>query len=162
MRFKCRKVDDAFLDKAPELIVNSVDLSRSAAAVFAILADAEAWPRWFESMRRVEWTSPPPLGPGATRTVYLNSVTADEYFYAWEPDRRFAFCFTAVSRPFAAAFAEDYSLEPLAEGCRFTWRVGYQPAWFLKPFAGFLRADFEEMFAKATADFAEYVKNTRV
>jgi hypothetical protein len=67
-------------------------------------------------IHKVVWTSNKPYGVGTTRTVWLALVTADEYFFRWEQNRRFSFYLTGHSMPFFHAFAEDYLLEEVAPG----------------------------------------------
>ncbi len=80
-------------------------------------------------IRRVEWTSPKPFGVGTTRTVYMaGGLVGDEEFIAWEPGRRMAFRFDAISRKQVDAFVEDYRVEDLgSEVCRVSWTMALAP-----------------------------------
>ncbi len=66
MRFKCQPVGLDFIDRAAYRFENTVDLEASPEAVFDTFADGESWPRWFDGIKRVVWTSPEPKG------VYLD------------------------------------------------------------------------------------------
>jgi uncharacterized protein YndB with AHSA1/START domain len=48
----CERVDLEFVDNAPFVFRNSVDLAITPEQVFEVLADAEAWPRWAELIAR--------------------------------------------------------------------------------------------------------------
>jgi uncharacterized protein YndB with AHSA1/START domain len=157
MPFACRPVELAFVHEAPWRFESVVELAAPPERVFALFADGDSWPRWFPGMRHVEWTSPEPRGVGATRTVTLGA-TFDEQFLAWDPGRRFAFRFTAVSRPLLRAGVEDYRLEPLAGGrTRFTYAVGLEPSWLVWLFGFVTRPMFARTFADGAAGLQSFV-----
>ena len=119
MHFTCRAVELDFLDSAAWRFENIVELDAPSAEVFDVFADGESWPKWFEAVQRVVWTSPEPKGVGTTRTVSLwvapLKVTVHERFLVWDPGRRFTFRFEGVSLPLFDAGVEDYRLEDLSE-----------------------------------------------
>lgn len=120
----CVPVDAAFIDSARFRFSNSVEIPATPAQLFEIFEDAESWPRWARVITKVVWTSPPPYGPGTTRTVHmLGGLVGDEVFLAWDPGRHMSFRFTACSTPWVTAFAESYDVEPTAGGCRLTWTL---------------------------------------
>lgn len=120
----CERVDVDFVNTAPNRFSNSVDLAITPEQLFEVLADAEAWPRWASVITNVTWTTPPPIGVGTTRTVTMRGgLVGDEEFLVWEPGRRMAFRFNASSTAAVAAFAEEYVVEPTAQGCRLTWTL---------------------------------------
>lgn len=119
----CEPVELDFLDTAPFRFTATEVISRPAGEVFAALADAESWPRWVFAITGVTWTSPPPLGLGATRQVSMRGgLVADEVFIAWEDDVRMAFRFAEVNKGLVKGFAEDYQITDLGDGtCRIDW-----------------------------------------
>jgi carbon monoxide dehydrogenase subunit G len=120
----CELVGLDFLRTAPHRFSNSVDLAVTPRQLFEVLADAEAWPRWASVITKVTWTSPEPRGVGATRVVDMRGgIVGNEEFLAWEPFRHMAFRFNESSSSALAAFAEDYLIEPTAQGCRLTWTL---------------------------------------
>lgn len=132
--FACERVDAAFLDSAPFVFRNSVDLAVTPEQLFEVLGDADAWPRWASVITKVTWTSPEPRGVGTTRTVQMRGgIVGDEEFLAWEPFRHMAFRFNACSTRSVAAFAEDYRVEPIPGGCRLTWTMAQKPAGPARP-----------------------------
>lgn len=116
---------------APSALVQNKGRAHSSAApdaVFAVLADQEAWPEWFPTLIKVT-VEPGPVGVGTRRTVKLPGLTVDEEFLAWEPGRLFAFTGVGV-RPHAfSALVEQCVLEPTADGgTDITWVQSLTPA----------------------------------
>lgn len=120
----CEPVDAAFIDSARFRFSNSVDIPATPEQLFEIFEDADAWPRWARVITEVVWTSPPPYGPGTTRTVRMvGGLVGDEVFLDWDRGRHMSFRFTDCSTPFVTAFAESYDVVPTADGCRLTWTL---------------------------------------
>jgi hypothetical protein len=130
--FTPRPVQDArFFDEAPVRLVGQFAIARPAEAVWADLTgeDPLAWCRIID---RITWTSPRPFGVGTTREVVaLKGLNVfQERFFRWEEGRRKSFTVVKASAPLVRAFAEDYLVEPAADGasCTFTWTVAYEPS----------------------------------
>lgn len=127
--FPCERVDLGFIDSAPFVFRNSVDLAITPEQLFEVLADAHAWPRWASVITKVTWTSPEPRGVGTTRVVEMRGgMVGNEEFLAWEPFSHMAFRFNECSTQAVAAFAEDYRVEIIPGGCRLTWTMAQKPA----------------------------------
>lgn len=127
--FPCERVGLDFVENAPHVFRNSVDLAITPEQLFEVLADAESWPRWASVITKVTWTSPEPRGVGTTRTVEMRGgLVGNEEFIAWEPLRHMAFRFNECSTQAVAAFAEDYRVEVIPGGCRLTWTMAQRPA----------------------------------
>jgi hypothetical protein len=125
--YPCEKVGLDFVETAPHRFVNSVDLPCTPERVFAVLSDADAWPRWAKAITKVTWTSPEPYGVGTTRTVAMRGgLVGAEEFLAWEPSTRMAFRFGEASQKTIAAFAEDYTVVETPGGCRLTWTMAIE------------------------------------
>lgn len=128
----CERVDLDFVDNAPFVFRNGVDLAVTPEQLFEVLGDAESWPRWASVITKVTWTSPEPRGVGTTRIVEmrggLRPLVGNEEFLAWEPFTRMAFRFNECSTRSVAAFAEDYRVEATPGGCRLTWTMAQKPA----------------------------------
>ena len=154
----CKSADLSFLDTAKVKEVNSVVLPASAETVFALFRDADAWPRWFNGMSKVVWTSPEPFGVGTTRSVWLGPLRVDEHFFDWVDDQRFAFYFTGTNLPFVHALVEEYQLENMGpDQCRFTYSVAYDPAMPLSLSGPIGRAALGRTFRKATKSLVRYL-----
>lgn len=155
----CRLETLDFLDRATVKEVNTVEIESSPEAIFAVLKDPESWPRWFKAIDKVTWTSPYPLGEKATRTVRLGPLSVDEYFFLWEENVRYAFCFTRTNLPFVKALVEDYRLEPLGNGkTRFTYTVAYDPGRLFCLTGGVGKAFLARTFRKGCAELGDYMK----
>lgn len=160
MKFKCRPVGMEFLENAPVKFVNEIELAASPAQVFSIFETAEAWPHWYKEIIKVEWHSPKPYGVGTTRTVKLTTVTVEEYFFVWEPDKRFAFYFTGMSLPLANALAEEYRLASLGEKrSQFTYTVCLEPSFWLRLGRPWILKAYEKMFQQAVKNLAAYIQD---
>jgi len=130
----CERVDLDFIDNAPFVFRNSVDLAITPEQLFEVLADAESWPRWATVITKVTWTSPEPRGVGTTRIVEMRGgIVGNEEYLAWEPFSHMAFRFNECSTRAVAAFAEDYRVEVIPGGCRLTWTMAQQPAGPARP-----------------------------
>lgn len=158
MRFTCRPVELDFIEGAAYRFENVVELEAPPEAVFDIFADGETWPRWFDGIQRVVWTSPEPKGVGTTRTVTLTTMTVYEHFLAWERGRRFAFRFVGSSLPLCRAGIEDYRLEALPGGrTRFFYGVYLEPSLVVRLTGPIARAQFRGMFRRAAEGLKAYV-----
>lgn len=159
MKFTCRPVDLDFVDSAPLRFVSEVEIAASPEQVFNIFEDENAWPKWFDDIVKVEWTSPKPYGVGTTRIGTLKRMTVHEKFIAWDPGRRFAFCLTAATLPIAHAFCEDYRLKPLGNGkTRFTYTIACEPRWLLKLAGPLGRRMMDTMLRKAAHSLAAFMQ----
>lgn len=160
MRFDCRPVGLEFIDEAPYRFENVVELEASPEAVFDIFADGESWPRWFDGIKRVVWTSPEPKGVGTTRTVTLTTMILYEHFVVWERGRRFTFRFEGSSLPLCRAGLEDYRLEALPGGrTRFTYRVYLDPSLVVRLAGPIARAQFASMFRRGAEGLRTYLRS---
>ncbi len=163
MMFSCRPVGLDFIEKAPWRFENEVEVVGTPEAVFDLFADGESWPKWFEGIRKVVWTTPEPKGVGTTRTVTLNSGTVYEYFLAWERGHRFCFRFVGANRPLFNAGIEDYRLESVGDRrTRFRYGVYIEPTWVLRLGAPIARRIFARMFRTATVGLQAYLSTHRL
>lgn len=121
-------VDRSFFETARFSFTVEVELGCSPAQLFTIFEDAHAWTVWADTLKKVEWTSAKPFGPGATRTVTLpGGRVADEVFFAWERGKHMAFYFERGNMPLEA-FAENYDVTDLGDGrCKLRWAVALIP-----------------------------------
>jgi len=124
----CERVGLDFIDTAPYRFVSTVDLAITPEQLWEVLDDAESWPHWATVITKVTWTSPQPHGVGTTRVVNMRGgIVGDEEYLAWEPYSHLAFRFNEASTGSIAAFAEDYRIEPTANGCHLTWVMAMKP-----------------------------------
>ena len=135
--FDARPVDDArFFDAAPVRLAARLAIPRPAASVWADLTGEDTLD-WCRVIDAITWTSDRPFGVGTTREVssLKGAVGFRERYFLWEEGRRKAFTVLEASAPLVTAFAEDYLLEPSADGatCTFTWTVAYEPSALGRP-----------------------------
>ena len=158
MTIACHPVDASFFDAAPMRFDDTVELDARPTDVFAILLDADTWPKWFRGMRKATWTSNEPHGVGSTRTVSVGLLTVEERFFRWEEGRRFSFYLTGQSMSVAHAFAEDYLLEELApKKTRFTFTVALEPSLAVKLGGPMGRAFFNSTVKGACEGLQSYL-----
>lgn len=159
-RHTCDKVDDTWIDHAPVRLVTSTAVAATPAEIWGALEDESAWPRWTGVITNVEWTSPRPFGAGTTRTVTMRGgLLAEEEFVAWEPHRRMGFRFVAASTKGVRAFAERYTLDPVADGrTRVTWVMAMAPAGFSKIVVPVIGPAMRRAFARMLRRFGELVE----
>jgi uncharacterized protein YndB with AHSA1/START domain len=160
MWFEMEQVPLDWADEAPYSFHNEAVLEASPEEVFAIWADIDQWPRWFEDIERGAWTAGgDDPGVGSERVVHLEDMSVREYILAWEPGARFAFSITAATLPLANRIVEDYRLAPAGEGrSRFEWDVSFDLRWFVRPLGWAVRREFGAMFERATQSLREYVR----
>jgi uncharacterized protein YndB with AHSA1/START domain len=116
---------------------------------FALLADPDAWPRWYPDIRSMRWNGPP--GLGQTREVVTTTTTLQERFVVWEPGRRMAFTVDWMTIPLASAFAEDFTLTPDGRGSVLDWRARYRARLPFRPLRFALDPIFRRMFDQGVA-----------
>lgn len=125
-----RAIEPKSLEWAASAPVQIQGRARSSAgpdAVFAVLADQEAWPVWFPRITKVV-LAPGPVGVGSRRTVSLRGLTVEEEFIGWEPGRLFAFTAVGVRPNAFSALVEQCVLEPTADGgTDITWLQSLTP-----------------------------------
>lgn len=158
MPWECRPESLAFIERAPAVFVNEVDLPASPDKVFSVFADIESWPRWFDDMKKGTWMPGFSGGLGAQRKMELGLLTVDETFLAWEPGARFTFRIDRASLPLLRALVEDYQLTALPDGrAHLDWRVHYE----LKPWARLihpiLRLIFGRQFRRTVEGLKRYL-----
>jgi hypothetical protein len=115
--------DESYFETAPHIYRYVQDLAASPERVWECLIADGSVAEWGPLLKSIEWTSPRPLGLGATRTVVLplGAATIHEYFFHWDEGHRYSFYGTEANRPLFGRLAEDYLVEEGPKGCRFTW-----------------------------------------
>jgi uncharacterized protein YndB with AHSA1/START domain len=159
---RCHAVGLEFLNHAPYNYLTVGECNVSSDIVFRELVSPDSWPKWFQEMRSVVYTSPEPFGVGTTRTVAMKDFVLGEYFLAWEQNKRFCFRFESQNSRVFDAGVEDIQLEDLPGGrTRITYRVAMQPAFMIRLcgcIVGF-DASMKKMFDRAMTSFVHYLDN---
>jgi uncharacterized membrane protein len=108
-------------------------IARPANQVFAFVADASNNPQWQQGMRSCAWTSPPPIGVGATyrqeATFLGRPVVTDFEVVAHEPGR--SITIRSTSGPFPIRVTR--SVTPVDDrSCRVEASISGQPGHFFR------------------------------
>jgi hypothetical protein len=153
--------DESFFTDAPYAYRFPVELPVPPAQVWGSLTSARPLAQWGGlPIRRIEWTSPRPLGLGATREIELagNTFALREHFFRWEEGRRYSFYAVRCNRSLLRRFAEDYLVEETPHGSRFTWTIALEPAdrwrWLVRGTAPLNALAFRIVPARARAYFS--------
>jgi len=114
-----------WIDAAPILVREEIEIAAPPSAVWARIADHETWPEWFTALDRVER-----IGTGADvgsgRRVFVKRLPIEEEFTAWDVDEHFAFGVTSSKIPILHTMAESVRLEQTAAGTCVIYRQGLQ------------------------------------
>lgn len=121
----CKPVDERFFDTAALSGDITREMAVGAMQLFSTFEDDRTWCQWVPVIQRIDWTSPLPRGPGATRIATLSlGIKLDELFWAWDPGRHLGFRVTACNLPMLEALIESYEITPLSDTrCRLRWRM---------------------------------------
>ncbi|HQQ63669.1 MAG TPA: SRPBCC family protein [Pseudomonadales bacterium] len=130
LNFKPLKpITEAFFKTANLRATAVMEANCTPERLMETLAGDTVWTEWAPMLKKVEWTSPKPYGPGAKRTVYLAGGQAvKENFFIWEPNRHVAFYVEEGTMSGMDSFAENYEIDVLDNGkaVRLTWTVAIQ------------------------------------
>jgi polyketide cyclase/dehydrase/lipid transport protein len=127
MWFAMRKEDLEFIERAPVVHVADTIVRAPRDAVFATLADASGWPRWFPNVRAAAYTSPPPHGVGTIREADVRGTRWVEEMIAWDVGTRWAWTVVRATVPFATAQVESFALDDADGGTRVRWTLALEP-----------------------------------
>jgi uncharacterized protein YndB with AHSA1/START domain len=130
----------SWIHDAPVRVAASRTIAAPAEAVWAVLADHEAWPTWFTTLTTVEVTGAA-TGVGGRRRVSIGRARLDEEFTAWESAREFSFAVTEVTMrptrlrtikvPVVRGMAESIRLTPIGDDrCAVVYEQGIEPTRF--------------------------------
>lgn len=155
MPFAVEPADEDFFTTAAQRYRYPMELPVPLERVWAVLSGDE--PLDFVRGLRIRWTSPSPRGLGATRRANgsFGAIRLDEHYFIWEEGRRTSFYVTAANVPFFRRFAEDYIVEPTADGCRFTWTFAAEPR-TPRPIAAANGLVQKTMFGAMARDFGRH------
>jgi len=125
--YPVRPVDDSFFESAPLVVKTAVDLKATPGEVWEALGSDEMW-SWLPILDRLRWTTPRPRSEDAVRVLRVARLfEIEERFYRWEVGRRATFHVVSSTRPVIDALAEDFLLDPTADGTRLTWTMALEP-----------------------------------
>lgn len=127
-----RKRDDSWIEDAPEKCSATRMVAASPDAIWAVVADHESWPEWFDAVQKVTVTDGAE-GVGAERIVRLPGLVIDEEIVAWDVGERFAYRATGFSRGAFESLNGRVTIEDLGDGrSRVTYNQGFAPVWWFR------------------------------
>ncbi|MCH7789232.1 MAG: SRPBCC family protein [Acidobacteria bacterium] len=122
---------DSWIEDAPVRVRAERTVSATPAQLWAVIADHESWPRWFDSVKKVEVTGVSDAVDG-TRRVTVGPVVLEERFTRWEPEHVFAFAVTGMSHRLVKSLNERLTLTAQESGTTVVYEQAFDP----KPVAG--------------------------
>ncbi|WP_024794971.1 SRPBCC family protein [Tomitella biformata] len=127
-RFVLDPVDLTFFHTAPHVSRQICELKAGPDEVWAALTATRPL-SWCRMLTSVRFEGEPPYGAGALRHVEVGgAMRMEERFFHWdEAGRRYAFHAATANVPLFQAFAEDYLVEEISGGSRFTWTFASAP-----------------------------------
>lgn len=154
-----RATDEAFFKDAPQIIRQRVSLGAEPDLVFAALADASSWTKWFPLMNEAAWLSKEPPGVGSEREVNLRLLGRyRERMIVWEPGIRYAFTIVASNSGMASSVSEDYRISPDGPGRSYLdWTFAAAPKSWVKPVSPVVRFGMEQIFKAAGPRLDRYL-----
>lgn len=164
MWFTLTPLDADYPSRAPHRFVMEREVATSADALFSLLADPEAWPKWFPDMRGMRWISPEGerARVGSIRRADTGSGDVIEHFVAWDVGRRLAFYAHQMTTPLVSEFFEDYVISPLGpDRARLVWTVAFRPRLPFRPLMFAIRPRFAKMFDDGADALVRYVAAKR-
>jgi hypothetical protein len=156
--FDTAETDESFLDTASRRVVVDLTVKRPAADVWAELTAENPMSSYCRTISSIQWTSPRPLGVGATRTTRVlgGMFTLDERYPIWDEGRRKVFVGVRIRPPMLRRVAEEYLVEPIdATHCRFRWTAVWEPTALGRPIAFVARAVLSSIARDLERHFGE-------
>jgi len=151
-----------FVDTAPIRITTVVTAKATPEEVWAVMADNERWPEWFNAAKSCRTTSDVSGGVGSTRWIHVDLFKVNERFIAWDPPRRWAFTILDVNLPGVVSVVEHALIEPVGTGeTRVTYVMASEVAPYLRPLVPILRWRLTGMFKKGLAGIEGQVVRLR-
>lgn len=127
-RFALEPVDLTFFHTAPSVSRQILELAASPDEVWAAITAKQPL-SWCAMLTRVRFEGEPPYGEGAIRHAEVGkAMRMQERFFHWDDaGRRLAFHAVSANVPVFESFAEDYLVEKIPGGTRFTWTFASAP-----------------------------------
>ncbi|KUJ68154.1 polyketide cyclase [Streptomyces albus subsp. albus] len=145
MTRRLRTVGLDFLETAPLRLVFTAEAFAPPEAVFAVLADVDGWPGWFDAV-----TAARPLDGGRRREVRLRGGTRlVETVLAADPAERYTYRVDGATAPGLRALLEEWRLTPAGGGTRIRYTFALDGSPPVRLAARLGRAGIGSAFRKA-------------
>lgn len=141
---RLRAVGADFLDTAPVRFAFTAVIAAPVEEVYRALAeDTASWARWFPLVSAAE-----PV-PGGRVVVLAGGSRFQETVLVADRPSRYAYRADTVNRPGMRALAEDWRLEPVADGSLVRWSVAADPWPAARPLLALARPVLRSAFRRA-------------
>lgn len=155
---KLTPVDVAFIATARQTLEVEQIVRAPIQRVWDTIADNETWTRWFSPMSECQTTSDPGTGVGATRSVVVGPLEADEEFVAWDEPNIWAFTITKTNIPMASKFLEQLELSTHNDGTRVTYTGAFDPHLVTKLSYPLVKRQVRKAWTAGLAGLADHLK----
>lgn len=160
---KLAEVDTTFAEVAPVKIVTSKIMAANVADVWAVVTHNPTWTEWFPMMTSCETTSDPAFGVGATRTVKVGGLRADEVFVAWDENALWAFSIVRTNLPLATKMLEQIEFSTSSSdgsSTTITYTGAITPHWLARPILPLAKWNLKRLWSKGFDNLAAMLEST--
>jgi uncharacterized protein YndB with AHSA1/START domain len=155
---KLTPVDAAFIATARQVVEVKQLVRAPIQRVWDTIADNNSWTKWFSPMSECRSTSEPATGVGATRSVVVGALEADEEFVAWDEPNVWAFSIVKTNIPMATKFLEHVELATHNEGTLVTYTGAFDPHLVTKLSYPLVKRQIRKSWTTGLAGLADYLK----
>lgn len=152
------KVDGAFVATARHKVQVEQIVRAPIQRVWDTISDNESWPQWFKPMTECKVTSDPGTGVGATRSVVVGPLEADEEFVTWDEPNVWAFTIVKTNIPIATKFIEQIELDTHNDGTRVTYTGAFDPHLITKLSYPLVKRSVRKAWTEGLAGLADHLK----
>jgi uncharacterized protein YndB with AHSA1/START domain len=158
---RLRHEDVGFVDRAPIQVLARRTVDASVAQIWPLVADAAAWPSWFDGMSEAGYTTAEPHGVGSQRQVTVKGLRVTEDIVTYDEPHCFAFVVIEANRPGLAAMVEVVTVQPSASGAEVTYRQAIELASWLRPMAPLVRRALTRAVTTSLDNLARHAGSTQ-
>lgn len=157
---KLQAVDGSFRRTAKETVTTWREIDAPIARVWAAI-DGDDWASWFPGMTQCYATSNPRTGLGASRTVKIDRLVAEEQFVTYEPEKAWGFSITKTNLPLAKRLYEGVELKSIDDGrrTRIYYYGAYDPTWLTRLARGPVQDAFITSWGNAFESLNDFVSS---
>lgn len=155
-------VDAEFFVCAPHIFRYQKRFAATPEEVWeSLISDASA-AAWGHLIKEVSWTSPRPLGAGATREAAALGTRTRERYFRWDAGHGYSMFVYESTAPLFKRYAEDFILQPDDDATLFDWTVAIEPKPAFALLFKALSPVFRLLFGRIARDGQSYFANGRL
>lgn len=155
---KLTKVDAAFVATARQTVTVDQIVRAPIQKVWDTIANNDLWPQWFPIMTECQTTSDPATGIGATRSVVVGLLEADEVFVAWDEPHLWAFSIVKTNLPMATKFVGQLELSTHDQGTKVVYTGAFDPHLVTKLSYPIVKRQVRKSWTAGLAGLADFLK----